>query len=209
MTDQIYELIRNDILSQNFKPGEKISIRDLEQRYEVSQTPIREALNRLQQDGLVEYKPNFGVKIISIEKKDVVEIMQLHAALDRCAVKLALDSNNVEKLSEELAHHLQMHKRYLYERNSDQYMYHSNEFHRAFYRYAQNERLSNLMEHLQRQYEILLFSRYISKIENKEKAVEEHSAVFEAVKAKDVNKACELIEAHQLNGLARLLEAEQ
>ena len=208
MTDQIYELIRNDILSQNFKSGEKISIRDLEQRYEVSQTPIREALNRLQQDGLVEYKPNFGASIISIDKKDVVEILQVHAALDRAAVKFAMNSTDNAGMLDELSYHAQMHKKYLYESDTNKYMFHSNEFHNVFYRYANNERLNKLMTQIRSQYEVL-FSRYISRVANKEKAVEEHYEIFEAVKNKDVNKACELIELHQLNAIDRLVESEK
>ena len=61
VTEQIYSVIKQDILSQKLLPGEKLTTKALQDKLGVSSTPIREALTHLQQDGLIEYQPNIGM----------------------------------------------------------------------------------------------------------------------------------------------------
>ena len=74
LSEQIYQILRNDILTQKIPCGEKLTLKLLQERFQVSSTPIREALTRLTQDQLVSYYSNVGVRVISFTADDLREI---------------------------------------------------------------------------------------------------------------------------------------
>ena len=74
IAEQIYMLIRSDILHHKLTGGERLTMKFLQERLGVSSSPIREALTRLQQDGLVEYQPNVGMRVTKFSAKDVNDI---------------------------------------------------------------------------------------------------------------------------------------
>ena len=67
---QIFNRIRDDILSGNYTPGEELKEATLGKQLGVSRTPVREALRQLDLEGLVEIAPNRGAKVIGISRKD-------------------------------------------------------------------------------------------------------------------------------------------
>ena len=71
---QIFNRIRDDILSGNYAPGEELKEATLGKQLGVSRTPVREALRQLDLEGLVEIAPNRGAKVIGISRKDVEDI---------------------------------------------------------------------------------------------------------------------------------------
>ena len=79
LSEQIYAILRSDILTGKIPLGEKLTLKNLKNRFEVSSTPIREALTRLTEDGLAEYYSNVGVK-------DLIELYQFMGDLDRLAI---------------------------------------------------------------------------------------------------------------------------
>ena len=62
LSEQIYQILRNDILTQKIPCGEKLTLKLLQERFQVSSTPIREALTRLTQDQLVSYYSNVRIR---------------------------------------------------------------------------------------------------------------------------------------------------
>ena len=89
MTEQIYHAIRADIFAQRLHFGEKITTKALQERLGVSSTPIREALARLEKDGLIVVRPNTGMRVVSYTEKDVSDIYTLMTELDAVALRLA------------------------------------------------------------------------------------------------------------------------
>ena len=75
LSEQIYQILRNDILTQKIPCGEKLTLKLLQERFQVSSTPIREALTRLTQDQLVSYYSNVGIRVISFTADDLREIL--------------------------------------------------------------------------------------------------------------------------------------
>ena len=65
LSEQIYQILRNDILTQKIPCGEKLTLKVLQERFQVSSTPIREALTRLTQDQLVYYYSDVGMRVMS------------------------------------------------------------------------------------------------------------------------------------------------
>ena len=102
LSEQIYQILRNDILTQKIPCGEKLTLKVLQERFQVSSTPIREALTRLTQDQLVSYYSNVGVREISFTADDLREIYTFMGDLDGLAIRYASASPDQEKLQAEV-----------------------------------------------------------------------------------------------------------
>ncbi len=83
----VYGILWNWILGHDLHPGQKLSDLHLSEELGVSRTPVREALHRLVQDGIVEYAPNRGFFVARISAVDIAEIFDLRAALEALACR--------------------------------------------------------------------------------------------------------------------------
>lgn len=102
--DSAYEQIKYDIIHLNFAPGEKLSEASLSRRYNVSRAPIRVALGRLKEDGLIDIRPQSGSIVCPISIERAVSIVDVRLLLEPYAVRQALphlsdeDILRIEKL---------------------------------------------------------------------------------------------------------------
>ena len=106
LVDQVYERLRSDIITLRLPLGSKVNVNELQDTLGVSCTPIREAVNRLQQEGLVTYENNVGAKVLTLEPKDVEEIQFLATTLHCAAAKLAMDRGDHKVMAEQLRRRL-------------------------------------------------------------------------------------------------------
>jgi DNA-binding GntR family transcriptional regulator len=83
--------LREDISSGEFRPGERLTLRGLSDRYGVSQIPIREALAALERDGLVEIKPHYGARVATISEEELHELQFIRSHLEALAVEATAD----------------------------------------------------------------------------------------------------------------------
>jgi len=88
--DWVDRRLRNAILSGELKPGEKLVAGPLAQRFAVSATPLREAIQRLAMRGLVEIEPQRGARVAAASPRDAEEIYELRALLDPRALRDSL-----------------------------------------------------------------------------------------------------------------------
>jgi DNA-binding GntR family transcriptional regulator len=89
LVDRVYQEIRHRILEDIWATGHQALEQELALELGVSRTPIREALIRLQRDGLVEVIPRHGMRVLPISPSDVKEIYQILTSLESLAVELA------------------------------------------------------------------------------------------------------------------------
>jgi DNA-binding GntR family transcriptional regulator len=89
LVDRVYHEIQNRILYNIWGTGHHALEQELAQELGVSRTPVREALIRLQRDGLVEVVPRHGMRVLPISSIDVQEIYQILTSLEALAVELA------------------------------------------------------------------------------------------------------------------------
>lgn len=82
LVDTIYEIIKKEIAASYLKPGDKLNSRILSGRYQVSETPIKQALNRLITEGLVESIPRKGMRVRQISWAEIDDILQLRLMMD-------------------------------------------------------------------------------------------------------------------------------
>ncbi|PRR69901.1 putative HTH-type transcriptional regulator YdfH [Moorella humiferrea] len=91
MGQKVYEQIKEAIINNTIKPGTMIQERILAEKLGVSRTPVREALRRLNSEGLIELIPGKGATVTKITIEDIREIMQVREPLECLAVKLAAE----------------------------------------------------------------------------------------------------------------------
>lgn len=85
--NKVYEEIRRDIVSCRFEPGQELRETDLADRYNVSKSPVREALQRLQFESLVETTPRRGHRVTPISVSDAYDILEMREALETAALR--------------------------------------------------------------------------------------------------------------------------
>ena len=102
----LYDQLRTDLLGGALEPGSKLAIEALAERYATSATPLREALNRLVSDGLVERREQRGFVVAGISAQDLAEITQTRCWLESIALRESMAAHSTaweEALV--LAHH--------------------------------------------------------------------------------------------------------
>ncbi|MHC4459020.1 MAG: GntR family transcriptional regulator [Planctomycetota bacterium] len=88
-SEVVYERLRHDIIDGKLKPGERIVISDLSDELGVSETPIREAIRRLESERLLDITPHVGPIVTKIDEKEVTEIYVIRIELESLATRLA------------------------------------------------------------------------------------------------------------------------
>ncbi|MFQ9891598.1 MAG: GntR family transcriptional regulator [Emergencia sp.] len=193
VTEQLYRSIREAILSQQIPSGEKLTIKKLNEEYGVSSSPIREALTRLQQDGLIEYKPNIGMSVVVPTANDIREIFELMGEFDAIALRFAMHSEHKEDFIKELEDTHNKIKECI--DGGSEWNALSDAFHLVFHQYANNSRLTDAAVKVRSQF--TLFSNAYEKIpENRQEIVNQHGKILEALKINDINTAETLMRAH-------------
>lgn len=99
LTDRLYYQIRDDILSWTIEPGKLLVEAQLAKEYEVSKTPVREALGLLSQEGLVEVIPRVGYRVTLMTPRDVHEVFTLRTLLETAGIELAAKQASDDELT--------------------------------------------------------------------------------------------------------------
>lgn len=89
LAEQVYAVLRDRILSGEYRAGSKLSLSGIAKDLEVSNSPVREAVSRLERVGLVEVTPYAGPSVRALTESDVMDIYAVRIALESLAVRLA------------------------------------------------------------------------------------------------------------------------
>ncbi len=100
IADEVFESLRRAILDRNFMPGERLEVRSLATDFDVSEMPVRQAVNRLQAVGLVEIKPRSGTFVAQLDKDELLETFDIRRALECLAVESAVIRVSEAELTE-------------------------------------------------------------------------------------------------------------
>ncbi|MDF2532673.1 MAG: transcriptional regulator, GntR family [Clostridia bacterium] len=200
----VFETIRNAIISGDLKPGERVMEVQMAESLGVSRTPVREAIRKLELEGLVIMLPRKGAYVSDLSVKDLTEVMEIRASLEGLAAGLAsirIDEAEIEDLE---VRALKFHKS-IEDEDVDVLILRDLEFHDAIFRASRNERLiqlnNNLIEQVQRFREI-----YHKKVHKSKETSKEHYEIVEAISNRDVDKAEKLARIHIENAEKSILK---
>jgi DNA-binding GntR family transcriptional regulator len=197
LSAQVYETIKTSILSLELQPGTILSIGELAEQFEVSRTPVRDALLLLEKDELVTLIPHKGALVTEITAKDVREMYEMHIALECHAVRMVAPTLTAHEL-DHLEQVLEASRQAL---DGGHYLQASNlgrQFHDLFVQKLGNRRLTAYLRDLDvlytrlRNYSALLPGRL-------QKSYEQHLTILHALKAGDTNQAVQALADHFLS----------
>ncbi len=95
-----YARLYGAIAAGELRPGDRIRETDVAERFSLSRTPVREALRRLEADGIVEHKARLGAVIRTLSHSEVVELYEMRIVLERTAAELAAQHSAVAEIEE-------------------------------------------------------------------------------------------------------------
>ena len=137
ISGQVKEFLRELIISGKLRSGERIVETRIAQQLGIGQPTVREALESLQDEGLVIRNPNRGCTVVELTEKEVRQIFRLRLEWEALAVDLALESWTPEK-SQQLGHAVAQLEAAAAERDAEKYYRNDLEFHRTIWRAADN-----------------------------------------------------------------------
>lgn len=197
LVDDATQSLREAILNGRLTAGARLRQTDLADRLGISRTPIREALTRLQQEGLIELLPHGGVRVILLNADEAVELYDLREVLDGLAARLTAgraDQATLTRLERALGRMAECVAR----GDPGPWFRSHVAFHEEIVRAAGNrplDRLSSVVKLSIRHFHPLLL-----KTERRlEEAYREHRGIFEAIASRDAEGAERLARAHIAN----------
>jgi DNA-binding GntR family transcriptional regulator len=198
-TQYVYNFIRSGILDGVLGPGHRIIIDQIAKELGCSIIPVREAIRRLESDGLVQCKPYSGAIVSIINEKEYVETLSVLAVLEGYATSLSSrellpeDIRKLEALNEEM-------KRVLMDFEFEKFGELNEEFHQVFYEKCSNEYLKDQIKHTTSKMNTLRHSAFTFVPQRSLKSIEEHAHIITLIKEKASFKEIEeAVRQHKLN----------
>jgi DNA-binding GntR family transcriptional regulator len=205
LASQAYQRLHQDIITCLLAPGQVVSERELARHYEVSKTPMREALAQTCHDGLMQRLPGRGYMVAPITIKDIRDLFDLRLILEITAVERAAQDPASELLSR-----LKEMAEAKYEPGEPEshisFLQTNQAFHLALAEAAANRRLVGLLEDLFNQME-RLFHLGLRLRDSSEEMRREHQEVVAALENGDIESAVTAIKEQIISSRDRILEA--
>lgn len=198
-TDMVYRALQEEIVEGRIPPGERLVERNLMERFGVSKTPIREALLKLKQDGLVEGGVvHQGVSVIRISREDAIEIYDLREVLEGLAARKAAERIREEDI-EKLNSFLQLFEECVEKGDIRKYAKMDLDFHKFLAVVSGNKRLVKAIERFFYQARILLRTSLMLPSRGPKVSLAEHRKVVEAIIEKNASLAEKKAKEHVRN----------
>lgn len=201
----VFEAVRKSILEGKFAPGERLMETTLAETLGVSRTPVREAIRKLELEGLVVMVPRRGAYVASLSVRDISETFEIRAALEGLAASLAVDKMTPEELELMEVNVLKM-SQYIEEKNIEMIVETDEQFHDVLITAGRNKKLTQMISLLREQ--IKRFRQIsLSNLDRQSLVLGEHRQILEAIADRDQRKAQLLVEKHIINSEVSLLNA--
>ena len=200
---QVFSYIEDGILSGKYKSGEQLTELGLTKEIGVSRTPIRSALHRLSEEGLVELTPNRRVVVLGVTKEDVIDTYKIRMRLDGLASRLCAELIDKEKISE-LREVVELSEFYISKNNPEKIKQLDTEFHHIIYEATGNRMLAKILGDLHKKIKVYRKAS-LSVSARPEKSVKEHREILEAIERGDGDEAERLTSLHIENAMRNIL----
>lgn len=194
LRDVVFNTLRQAILKGELEPGERLMEIQLAERLGVSRTPIREAIRKLELEGLVLMIPRKGAEVAEISEKSLREVLEVRRSLEELAIELACQRITPEELTalEEAENQFAR----AVEDGEVMAIAESDEnYHELIYQATANDRLVQILNNLREQmYRYRL--EYIKDEDRRQILVVEHEHILRAVRRRDIADAKSAVREH-------------
>ena len=204
LEEKVYKLLEDEILSGRLKSGEVMREQALSAKLNVSRTPIRSALHRLAEEGLVKISANRGATVVGVTSEDVTDIYLIRERLEGLASRLAAERMTEEEKNE-LKNSVELAEFYISRNDAEHLREQDTEFHRIIYNDSGNRLLCKVLSDLHKN--IKAYRKTSLQVKGRvEKSVAEHREILEAILAKDSEEADRLTSLHIQNSMKNITE---
>jgi len=198
LSKRVYKSLKKSILNGDLKPGQKLSQDWLAKQMKVSRMPVREAIERLRTEGLVESIPYKESRIVNFSYKDIEEIYSVRSLLEAYSARLSTrkirekDFKELKKINKEM-------KECLDENNYKQLSICNKKFHLIIYNRSGNSRLSKTIKNLWDSCPKDFFWNFSERSKN---SIIDHERIIKAIESKN-GRLVEKIIAHHIENTKR------
>ncbi|MDD2979857.1 MAG: GntR family transcriptional regulator [Hespellia sp.] len=194
LRDVVFNTLRQAILRGELKPGERLMEIQLANKLGVSRTPIREAIRKLELEGLVLMIPRKGAEVAEITEKSLRDVLEVRKALEELAVQLACDKITEEEI-ENLKQAAKDFKATLGSADITKVAEADVAFHDVIYNATDNQRLIQLLNNLREQmYRFRV--EYLKREDFHPQLLSEHEDIIEQISSGQKKEASETVCQH-------------
>ena len=206
LRDVVFNTLRQAILRGEMEPGERLMEIQLSQKLGVSRTPIREAIRKLELEGLVIMIPRKGAEVAHITEKDMRDVIEVRSTLEELAVTLACKNVTPDKIEALKAANKVFESAIIY-KDVVNIVDADVSFHDIIYAMTDNQRLIQIINNLREQmYRYRL--EYVKDARTHSILISEHNDIIQKLQDKNVEDAKTVVRQHinnQEKGIVRLL----
>lgn len=194
LRDVVFQTLRQAILKGEIRPGERLMEVQLANKLGVSRTPIREAIRKLELEGLVTMVPRKGAEVAQITEKNLKDVLEVRRALEELAVRIACDRISAAQL-DQLKNAAVEFQQSLSKKDVTAIAEADVHFHDVIYMATDNQRLIHILNNLREQmYRFRV--EYLKKRDFHSRLVKEHGELIEALENRDKELAAKCIIEH-------------
>lgn len=203
LRDVVFNTLRQAILRGELKPGERLMEIQLANKLGVSRTPIREALRKLELEGLVNMVPRKGAEVADITEKSLRDVLEVRKALEELSVQLACEKITEEEI-EELKRVAERFKDTLDDQDVTKIAEADVAFHDVIYTATDNQKLILLLNNLREQmYRYRM--EYLKKEEAYPQLIAEHEELIDNISKRNKEEATRIMCEHIDNQVATVI----
>ena len=204
LRDVVFNTLRRAILRGELKPGERLMEIQLANKLGVSRTPIREAIRKLELEGLVLMIPRKGAEVAEITEKNLRDVLEVRCALEELGVQLACD--RIDKSGVRELHEAADHFRDMLESDDITQIAEADEaFHDVIFKATDNGRLIQLLNNLREQmyrYRV----EYLKRSDFHQQLIDEHEEIIETIENGQKDRAVQVVCQHVDNQVEAVMD---
>ena len=195
--EEVAELLRQRIFNRELEPGSWIDELKIAEEYGISRTPLREALKVLATEGLVTMKVRRGAYVTEVNEKDLTDVYHLLSLLEADAAGAVATQATDAQLKELQTLHDNLEKTV---KNRERFFEINETFHMRLLEIANNRWRDQMVGDLRK---VMKLNRHNSLLKSGRiaESLSEHSAIMQAIAARDANQAAQCMRNHFANGL--------
>jgi DNA-binding GntR family transcriptional regulator len=198
-TEQVYEVIRSELLNGVLHPGQKLKMVELTERFGVSQSVIREALTRLTEQGLLVATPQRGFRVRDLSIEDIAELTETRIQIESLALRLAVERGDLQWETGILAAHHRLERTPVTRDDgtvSEDWSVQHRDFHQALLTGCSNRRLESVANSLRDSAELYRRWYWVLTDDHQRDLAREHRELKDLALARDADRAIEVLTEH-------------
>jgi len=197
LSDKVYEVLKKKIFQRELKPGDKVQVDEVASQLGVSRTPVKDALNRLALEGLIDKVARRGTFVSTMSTQDANELFDLRLLMESYAAEKVLEKGKVDLLLADMKKCMANIDRIAQsdDRDYDAYLTWNRDLHWILIKLADNNRLLQMYESLNIPIQVARV-QYVHSVESVTHTQQEHQAIYRAFENGDLEQIRQTIATH-------------